>query len=160
EIQLYTAARDEYRRWLSNPCEWRPDKDLAAQYKLNYDPVPFCITGQAPSNYSPAYNYFIAYALLRDSYGKAISDATGGPQVQYHTTLSLGLALGAVAVPAAAVSGLVVGALIFAFIKQIIPFAFRTFGSLAAGAGGTGAVAGTIVFLAVVAGVVAGFQIF
>ncbi len=165
EIALYTAALDEYKRWNSDPCHWKPDPALAAQYQLAYDGTPFCVLGQAPANYAPSYDYFIAYGMLKGSYGKAISDQANGPLVQAQTGISLGLAIGAVALPAATVTGVIVGAIVFTAIKQIMPYAFRAFINTAAAGPllsevGTAAVAGTLVFLAVFAGVVAGFQIF
>src|SRR5262245_60171976 len=61
EIELYTAALNEYYRFGNDSCHWTLDPDLAAQYNLSYDGTSYCVTGQALQNYSPSYDYFIAY---------------------------------------------------------------------------------------------------
>ena len=165
EIEMYQAAIDEHKRWYDDPCHWVPDPVLAVQYQLHYDGTPFCVLGQAPANYAPAYDYFIAHGLVKSSYGKAISKQLNGPLVQAHTGIGMGVAVGAVALPAATVTGLIVAATVFKSIKDIMPFAFRAFISTAASGpllseGGTAAVTGGLVFLFVLTGVIAGFQIF
>jgi hypothetical protein len=158
DIQLYTAARDEFKRWMADPCHWAMDPNIAKQYDLKYDAAPFCVTGQAPANYAPSYDYFVAYGMLNSSYGKAISDHVDGPTVQAETGISLGIAAGAIAVPTAAVAGLLTFAVLTKYLVQIFPYAVKE-GISTAGKGPAG-VAAVLVFLAVVGGIIAGFQIF
>jgi len=154
EIELYTGALNEYNRFAKDPCHWTPDPVLAAQYNLSYDGTAFCVTGQAPQNYAPSYDYFLAYGLLRSSYCKAISDQVNGPLVQSYTGISLGLAAGALALPTALVAGLITFAVVFNYIEALFPYAVRAGLSLAAEAGEAGA-AGVLVFIAILTGIFA-----
>src|SRR5262245_11168724 len=160
EIELYTAALNEYNRWYLDPCHWTPDPDLAKQYNLSYDGTAYCVTGQAPQNYAPNYDYFIAYGL-KNSYGKAVSDHKNGPLVQSYTGISLGLAVGAIALPTSLISGLIVTALVIKNLKDIFPFAVRV-GQIFSTAfeGGEAGVLAVLVIIAVMTLIVGTIEVF
>ena len=72
EIAEYTAALNNFNSFLSDPCTFTLDPDLAAQYKLSFDGTPFCFAGWQSSIFSPmmpASSYFVAYGM-KQSYEK------------------------------------------------------------------------------------------
>jgi hypothetical protein len=72
EIAEYTAALNHYQSFLSDPCHFTLDPDLASGYQLSYDGTPFCYPGTPSSVFLPAVpdgDYFTAYGF-KQSYEK------------------------------------------------------------------------------------------
>ena len=72
EIAYYSAALHAYQSWQADPCDFTLDANIASQYGLSYNGLPYCYStnqlfGGPPV---PAESYFLAYGLA-NSYGKS-----------------------------------------------------------------------------------------
>jgi hypothetical protein len=167
----------EYRKWQADPCSFTLDPDIAKQYGLSYNGRALCAPATviaAGPPYVPAASYFTAVGL-KNSYGKS---AQAQPDFAAHVVRTqvdvaemLGIAVGAGAAAAAAA-----GISIAVFFSTIFPFALgalapeiTAFAALGLGmsvGGGAALTAGVIagpaaiVFICVVVGVIAAFQVF
>ncbi|HXB73500.1 MAG TPA: putative Ig domain-containing protein [Candidatus Acidoferrales bacterium] len=65
EITEYTTALSNFNSLIADPCHFTLDPDLAQQYKLAYDGTPFCYNSQSSifSPMLPASSYFVAYGM-------------------------------------------------------------------------------------------------
>jgi hypothetical protein len=103
EKDQYQAAVNDRNSWKSGPCAWSPDGDVAKAYALVYDPAPFCVPQPFGAVYTaaplaPGQTYFLAGAQ-KNTYGKTLAGATGGPAIAADTGAKLLIALGYAAIP-------------------------------------------------------------
>ncbi len=103
QVEQYQAAINDRNNWKSNPCKWKPDATVAAQFNLNYDPSSYCGQNNNPiALFSinppvPTKDYFLT-AALSGTYGSKILTTPGGQlalgQAQQDLALPLGLGIG------------------------------------------------------------------
>ena len=82
----------QFRRWQANPCTFVLDPDIARQYGLTYNPLPFCFPSVlGPAQQIPDAGYFKLFGF-KNSYGKPASS------VPYFASLVRDTAVNAAAV--------------------------------------------------------------
>ncbi|MBI4903850.1 MAG: hypothetical protein HY820_09455 [Acidobacteria bacterium] len=170
--EQYLAAILDRDAWKSNPCNWKPDSDIAKQYNLNYDGSLWCAAANNLSGLFsiappvPSKDYFLA-AAMKKSYGQKMGSTAGGPAV-LNGMLQFDMAAAAIAAAGglSVVGGVGAGLLVTYFVVGATNFA--TFGGLSsmaaegafvlAGASGAGAAAIVLVMAAI--GAIAAFQVY
>lgn len=73
ELNLYNAAVQDAEFFLRDPCNWKPDPEIAAVYGLEYDGTPYCYNDGLATTFrffvpGPHIDYIKAHAF-RNSYG-------------------------------------------------------------------------------------------
>jgi hypothetical protein len=117
ELALYDYAVKDAESFIRNPCEWKPDPDIAAAYGLEYDGTPYCYN-RGPGVFfrfhipgpDSAYLYAAAY---RNAYGYP-----GEPLVAMLMQEKVGVHLGATA--AAIIPGGVAGGIVGKNISKFV----------------------------------------
>ncbi|MBV8810423.1 MAG: hypothetical protein JO033_17270 [Acidobacteriaceae bacterium] len=164
EIAEYTRALAEYRSFQHDPCSFKLDPDIANQYGLSYNGPALCLQGSTiavGAPWVPAASYFTAVGI-KYSYGKSAQDHPNFAKLVAQTQINLGAMYGTSFHLGAAAATVVGVAVVLAF-KHFFPYAARAIaagvkGTISAGAAAAGAAA--IVFVCVVVGVIAAFQLF
>jgi hypothetical protein len=112
----YLAAITDRNNWMNDKCHWRPDSAVAQVYGLTYDSSTYCgLTGLAalfsiaPS--MPSKDYFLA-AALKNTYGKNVANATGGPAVLSNLNRDYQHSVNMAVVGGAAITGVLAGSLV------------------------------------------------
>ncbi len=171
EIEEYKLALDQFRRWQADPCTFVLDPDIARQYGLTYNPLPYCFpSALAPARQIPGASYFILFGF-KNSYGKPASTfpyfASLVRDAAVNTNAVWGITAGIYAVVATGVAvalaksfaaALAIGALSVQGASGLV----LSSGALA-GAIGAVAIVGAVVaiiLIAVVIGVTVGIQSF
>ncbi|HEY7307055.1 MAG TPA: hypothetical protein VH601_23220, partial [Bryobacteraceae bacterium] len=166
EIAEYAQALAEYRKWQADPCSFTLDPEIAKQYGLSYNGIALCAPATviaAGPPYVPAASYFTAFGI-KNSYGKAAEKHPNYAELVTQTQINLGEMYGTALAVGTAVAA-IIGISTFAFFSTIFPFS-----SGAAAAGALGAAnafflgsaflgPAAIVFICVVVGVIASFQV-
>jgi hypothetical protein len=99
ERTMYEVAAAERSAWLSNPCTWTPDSDLAREFGLKYDGRKFCNSNNSLSGLIgdppivPSKSYFLAVAQKK-VYGKSLEIMDGGADALGRLILTSGVGAG------------------------------------------------------------------
>jgi hypothetical protein len=174
EIEEYKLALAEFRRWQADPCTFVLDPDIARQYGLTYNPLPFCFPSPlSPARQIPDAGYFKMFGF-KNSYAKPASTFPYFASLVTDTAVNVaavwGISAGIYAVVATAVAaGLATNfASVLAAVTAALPVinaskgAFLLSSSAVAGLSGAAIIGGvvTIILIAVAIGVTVGIQAF
>ncbi len=161
ERAQYRAAIDDYMNWVRDPCRWRIDQDVAAQYGLTYDYSPFCtpqtiLAVFANNPQVPTRSYYIA-AALKKSYTQPFV-ATGTEHTFVDSAARMGVAVGIAAGAGAVIAGswIAVTVAIPAIAKFLFPFAIKA--GIVSAQFATVLGPAVIVVLAIIIGIIAYLQ--
>jgi hypothetical protein len=171
EIAEYRIALNPFLRWQANPCTFVLDPDIASQYGLTYNPLPFCHRSPlSPPQQIPDASYFKLLGF-KNSYAKPASTFPYFASLVRDTAVNAaavwGITAGIYAVVATGVA--VALAKSFALVLAVsgIATAAKTAGAVlsagtvagVAGAAIVGAVL-AIILIAIAIGVTVGIQVF
>jgi hypothetical protein len=171
EIAEYRIALNSFLRWQANPCTFVLDPDIASQYGLTYNPLPFCHRSVlSPALQIPDASYFKLLGF-KNSYAKPASTFPYFASLVRDTAVNAaavwGITAGIYAVVATGVA--VALAKSFALVLAVsgIATAAKTAGAVlsagtvagVAGAAIVGAVL-AIILIAIAIGVTVGIQVF
>ena len=174
EIEQYKAAIAAFNSWQSNPCAFVLDPDIARQYGLTYNPLPFCHPSPlSPARQIPDLGYFTLVGF-KNSYAKPASTFPYFASLVADTAVNVaavwGITGGIYAVVATSVAtALAVNfASVLSVVSAAVPIvnaskgAFLLSSGAVAGLSGAAIIGGvvTIILIAVAIGVVVGIQTF
>ncbi|HEY7390854.1 MAG TPA: hypothetical protein VH640_20225 [Bryobacteraceae bacterium] len=125
EIALYRHAVGDATSWENDPCNWKPDPDIASAYGVNYNGAPFCHPNPLQTFFGvepqwPGFDYFYA-AAEKSSYEAPVTSVANGGNILVASQLNTPLAMGLSALGGAALGAAGAG-LIYSLVGQIFPF--------------------------------------
>jgi hypothetical protein len=119
ERALYNYAVQVGESWQKDPCNWKPDPEVAAAYGLSYDATPYCRENQ--SVFVTASTFHIPGPKAEYLYAAAFKEIYGGGPMSLMMQDKLAGHLGGLA--SAVTGGGVAGGIIGASASKITPFA-------------------------------------
>jgi hypothetical protein len=171
EIAEYKIALDGFLRWQANPCTFVLDPDIARQYGLTYNPLPFCHPSPvSPARQIPDAGYFKLLGF-KNSFAKPATSFPYFASLVRDTAVNAAAVWGITAGIYAVVATGVALALAKSFALVLAATGIATASKVAGAVLSTGAVAGltgvaivggvlAIILIAVAIGVTVGIQVF